>query len=81
MDDEKVEANRDGTVVSSLDDGRIAFDTADGKQSDIRDPVCGTGLPGATGPSTVYRGVTYYFCGETCRQDFIRDPAGYLQIP
>jgi len=81
MDDEKVEAKKEGVVVSSLDDGRITFDTGDRKENDIRDPICGTGLPNAAGPSATYHGVRYYFCGETCRQEFIKDPARYLQLP
>jgi YHS domain-containing protein len=80
MDDEKVEASREGIVVSSLDDGRITFDAAaDRKETGIRDPVCGTRLPAATGPSALSQGVTYYFCGETCRREFSKDPARYLQ--
>jgi YHS domain-containing protein len=82
MDDERVEASREGIIVSSLDDGRITFDTAaERKETDVRDPVCGTRLPGPTGPSALYQGRTYYFCGETCRQDFIKNPARYLQLP
>jgi YHS domain-containing protein len=81
MDDERVEASRDGIGVESLDNGRITFDTGQRNESDVRDPVCGTRLPGATGPSIAYQGMKYFFCGETCRQDFIKDPARYLQIP
>jgi YHS domain-containing protein len=81
MDNQKVEAKREGIVVSSLDEGRVTFDSAGRKESDLRDPVCGTSLPEATGPSAIYQGVRYYFCGETCRQDFIKDPARYLQLP
>jgi YHS domain-containing protein len=81
MDDEEVETNRSGVVVSSLDDGKITFDLSDRTQSDVRDPVCGILLPGDTGPSAIYQGMKYYFCGETCRQEFIKDPARSLQIP
>lgn len=81
MDDEREEATRDGVVVSSLDDGRITFDVADRTRGDTRDPVCGTRLPNTSGPTATHRGVTYHFCGEMCRHDFIHDPTRYVHQP
>lgn len=81
MDDERVEATRQGTVVSSLDDGRITFDAGERTKDAVQDPVCRTWLPNTSGPSMTYEGVTYYFCGEMCRQEFAKDPARYAHKP
>ncbi len=81
MDDERVQATREGAVVSSLDDGRITFDTGERAKEAVQDPVCKTWLPNTSGPSTIYQGVTYYFCGEMCRQEFVKDPARYVPKP
>ncbi len=81
MDDEPVEAIREGTVVSSLDDGRITFDTGERTKDAVQDPVCHTWLPNTSAPSSTYEGVTYYFCGEMCRREFDKDPARYVYKP
>ena len=31
-----------------------------------------------TTPRATYRGKTYYFCRDTCRQAFLKDPGHYL---
>jgi YHS domain-containing protein len=43
-----------------------------------RDPVCGMQVnePQAAGQSE-YRGQTYYFCSQTCKQQFDQDPQRY----
>ena len=47
-----------------------------------KDPVCGMDVDAreakATGLKSEYRGKTYYFCSEHCKQDFDKDPARYL---
>jgi YHS domain-containing protein len=30
-------------------------------------------------PHAEYRGVTYYFCSEDCRKDFVKNPAKYVR--
>ena len=67
-----------GEVVESLDQGRITFDSNERIHAEVRDPVCGTGLPSASGPTAIYKGVHYYFCGETCRREFINDPVRFV---
>ena len=43
-----------------------------------RDPVCGMEVePTATGLTSVYGGKTYYFCSETCKQQFDHSPQQY----
>jgi YHS domain-containing protein len=73
-----VETPDGGEVVESLDQGRITFDTSERVQAEVRDPVCGIGVPVAVGPTAVYNGVDYYFCGETCRREFISDPVKFV---
>jgi YHS domain-containing protein len=41
------------------------------------DPVCGMTVDPASAPSGEHRGRTYYFCSETCRQRFQREPERY----
>ena len=53
-----------------------------GGPREFRDPVCGmvTTDPGAYLPLE-YRGKTYYFCSEHCRQKFSDNPEKYLGEP
>jgi YHS domain-containing protein len=58
------------------------FDTGDsdsGMHEDIDgdqvDPICGMRVSSQTGLSGEKDGVTYYFCGEGCRQTFLEGPS------
>jgi Cu+-exporting ATPase len=46
----------------------------------MKDPVCGMDvIPGqARGGRAAHRGVTYWFCGDGCREKFSADPQRYL---
>ncbi len=47
---------------------------------DVRDPVCGMKIkPEHAGARSDYRGRTYYFCSDRCRDRFVADPARYAQ--
>ncbi len=44
-----------------------------------RDPVCGMMVEEDRAAATsVYKGVTYYFCARGCKAAFDRDPEKYL---
>lgn len=46
------------------------------------DPVCGMSVDKATAKWTyAYKGETYYFCGESCKAAFAKDPEKYLAGP
>lgn len=43
------------------------------------DPVCKMEVDPATAPAkTEYKGQTYYFCCEPCKEEFEKDPEKYL---
>jgi Cu+-exporting ATPase len=43
------------------------------------DPVCGMELEEATAAAEVeYEGNRYYFCSETCREEFLVHPSEYV---
>jgi len=43
------------------------------------DPVCGMEVDPENPPATEdYKGATYYFCDEFCRQQFIKDPPMFV---
>lgn len=45
-----------------------------------KDPVCGMQVDPRTAPAqSTYRGTTYYFCNEACKQQFDRNPAQYAK--
>jgi len=47
-----------------------------------KDPVCGMEIaPSPTVFQTVYRGITYFFCSEQCRQRFLAKPLLYVGEP
>lgn len=44
------------------------------------DPVCGMEVEVTTAQHKhVYEGKIYYFCGESCKESFVKDPQQYLQ--
>ena len=44
-----------------------------------KDPVCGMEVDGKKAAATsVYEGVTYYFCAVACKNTFQKDPEKYL---
>lgn len=47
----------------------------------VTDPVCKMVIEDedAAGTST-YKGTTYYFCSDICKQDFDKDPESYLKV-
>jgi YHS domain-containing protein len=71
---------RNDTDVSDLDDGRITFGSADEPMNLAeKDPVCGMDVFPATAASkSAYRGNTYHFCSDTCRNTFDDDPPHYV---
>jgi YHS domain-containing protein len=45
----------------------------------VIDPVCGMAvIGGLTGILTTFKGQTYYFCAEGCRQTFEENPQKFL---
>jgi len=45
----------------------------------VKDLVCGMEIDPATAAATSeYRGVTYYFCAESCKQEFDANPTKFL---
>ncbi len=47
-----------------------------------KDPVCGMNVKIATAKYTSeYKGTKYYFCGESCKTSFDKDPEKYLAKP
>jgi YHS domain-containing protein len=48
----------------------------------VVDPVCGMVLNrNYVAAHTDYRGTTYHFCADTCRNKFVADPEGCLSVP
>ena len=44
------------------------------------DPVCGMEVTEEDAACTFeYRGRTYYFCAESCRDEFAEDPRSFLE--
>jgi YHS domain-containing protein len=43
------------------------------------DPVCGMKVKEDTPLKTSYKGKTYYFCNETCKDTFEKNPLKYTR--
>ena len=44
------------------------------------DPVCNMSVDRKSAPAeTEWNGITYYFCANGCREDFLIDPEKYLK--
>jgi putative ABC transport system ATP-binding protein len=83
------EENRSVIIVSH--DQRIrdiadrVFWLEDGEFKDMvemaLDPVCNMSVDRNSAPaSTVWNGITYFFCANGCREDFLKDPEKYLSM-
>jgi YHS domain-containing protein len=43
------------------------------------DPVCGMKVEeGAAAAEAEHRGIRYFFCSESCKEEFLRHPGQYL---
>jgi YHS domain-containing protein len=49
--------------------------------SSTKDPVCGMHVPADEGLPLAFEGVELRFCSEACRQEFLRHPRAYMDIP
>ncbi len=46
----------------------------------VHDPVCGMTIEDSSAKATsVYKGMTVYFCAKGCKEKFDKDPEGYLK--
>ena len=45
------------------------------------DPVCGMEVSPDVAIVLVHEGVEYRFCSEACRQEFLKHPRAYLDVP
>lgn len=52
--------------------------TEQAKAGSAKDPVCGMEVDPAKGAKFEYQGKTYYFCSDSCRKAFQKDPQRYL---
>lgn len=43
-----------------------------------RDPSCGMPLKAGLQDTTTYKGKLYGFCSKECKEEFLKDPAGYV---
>ena len=50
------------------------------KGPSVKDPVCGVDVEAghAGGGRAEHQGTTYWFCNPVCREEFVADPARYL---
>jgi YHS domain-containing protein len=47
----------------------------------VRDPVCGMRVRTAEGPTAQHAGRAFHFCSNSCREQFLGDPARYAAPP
>jgi len=53
---------------------------AQGDPSTAKDPICGMTVKTAGAKFTsTYEGKTYYFCSETCKKTFDKEPAKHVK--
>ncbi len=46
----------------------------------VKDPVCGMNVDEKTATlKSEYKGKTYYFCSQTCKETFDKNPAKYVK--
>jgi YHS domain-containing protein len=45
----------------------------------VIDPACAATIDLVKAPRATYQGKVYYFCSTNDRDEFVKDPAGYLK--
>ncbi len=46
-----------------------------------QDPVCNMNIEESKAAATsIYKGVTYYFCSTHCKEDFEKEPEKYVEV-
>ena len=45
----------------------------------VKDPTCGMEVDEATAPASEYKGKTYYFCCDSCKETFDKEPEKYVK--
>jgi Cu+-exporting ATPase len=46
----------------------------------VKDPVCGMEIePMSAAAQTTYKGHTYYFCSQECKDNFDKNPQKYIE--
>lgn len=72
-------------TTDTLDEGRVTFrepepEEQEKSRTQVMDPVCGMDVDPAN-PSTArldYDGTTYYFCADSCKETFQRNPERFI---
>jgi len=82
LDEQAVATWTEERLLEFLDDYlRIDRGDLDSEDESTTDPVCGMRINRrAAVANTSYLGHPYYFCSETCRQQFVADPKHFVQI-
>lgn len=44
-----------------------------------KDPTCGCEVDEATAPASEHKGKTYYFCCDSCKETFDKEPEKYVK--
>ncbi len=68
-------------VTDSLDNGRVSFgDREEIEMATAVDPVCGREMRRADAVAAVdHHGTVYFFCSESCHQQFVADPSLFVE--
>jgi len=45
----------------------------------VVDPVCEMKVKTNASKTAIYNKVTYYFCSESCKQKFVKEPSKYIK--
>ena len=68
-----------GTPVTQPGATQTAPGAVQPATSEAIDPVCAMKVDPKTAPKAHYQGKTYYFCSESDRQVFMKDPGKYVK--
>ncbi len=56
-----------------------AASTAQVKLANEKDPSCGMAISPDAKDTAHYKGKVYGFCSESCKNEFVKDPAAYVK--
>ena len=70
--------NTDGVDGSDLKGIRVRY--RKGVAMKVTDPVCKMTIEDKDAATSVYKGVTYYFCSKNCKDKFDSDPENFITV-
>ncbi|NNV56334.1 YHS domain-containing protein [Limnovirga soli] len=74
---DKTAATKDTTAMTTVDT-TVSNNLSSLTLAADKDKVCGMPISAGLGDTSLYKGAIYGFCSKECKDEFLKNPDGYL---